>query len=77
VQKYILKTKQNPYLGGIGMSEETIVINIPPVEEWTLRNLKSVCRHNKKKGLYKNGTRDQLVQCVKGILRQRGMRDED
>jgi hypothetical protein len=76
VQKYILKTKQNPYLGGIGMSEETIVINIPPVEEWTLRNLKSVCRHNKIKG-YTQMERDQLVQCVKGILRQRGMRDED
>lgn len=53
------------------MSEETIVINIPPVEEWTLRNLKSVCRHNKIKG-YTKMERDQLVQCVKGILRQRG-----
>ncbi|MBJ8030709.1 hypothetical protein [Bacillus cereus group sp. N21] len=49
------------------MREETIVINIPRVEEWTLRNLKSVCRHNKIKG-YTKMNREQLVQCVKEIL---------
>lgn len=49
------------------MSEETITINIPPVEEWTLKNLKSVCKHNKVKG-YTKMERKQLVQCVKKIL---------
>ncbi|WP_420974180.1 hypothetical protein [Bacillus thuringiensis] len=49
------------------MSEETITINIPPVEEWTLKNLKSVCKHNKVKG-YTKMEHKQLVQCVKKFL---------
>ncbi len=50
------------------MSEETIVINIPAVEEWPLKQLKSVCRHNKIKG-YTKMDREQLVQHVKEIIR--------
>ncbi|WP_167332908.1 hypothetical protein [Bacillus gaemokensis] len=49
------------------MSEETITINIPPVEEWPLKQLKSVCRHNKIKGYTKMG-REQLIQHVRVIL---------
>lgn len=52
------------------MSEKAVIINIPPVEKWTIKNLKSVCRHNKIKG-YTKMERDQLVQCVKDILGQR------
>lgn len=53
------------------MSEKPVIINIPSVEKWTIKNLKSVCRHNKIKG-YTKMERDQLVQCVKDILEQRG-----
>ncbi|MCR8860369.1 hypothetical protein NQ113_24675 [Bacillus pseudomycoides] len=53
------------------MSGKPVIINIPPVENWTIKNLKSVCRHNKIKG-YTTMDRDQLVQCVKEILGQRG-----
>lgn len=49
------------------MIEETIVINIPPVEEWPMKQLKSVCRHNKIKG-YTKMNREHLVQHVKVIL---------
>ncbi|MBJ8031886.1 hypothetical protein [Bacillus cereus group sp. N21] len=46
---------------------KTITINIPPVEKWTLRDLKLVCRHNKIKG-YTKMNRDQLMGHVRGIL---------
>ncbi|MEM5662336.1 hypothetical protein AAHB62_31785 [Bacillus cereus] len=49
------------------MSQETIVINIPPVEEWPLKQLKSVCRHNKIKG-YTKMDREQLIKHVKEII---------
>ncbi|HDR7708212.1 TPA: hypothetical protein QCX89_000103 [Bacillus cereus] len=50
------------------MSQETIVINIPPVEEWPLKQLKSVCRHNKIKG-YTKMDREQLIKHVKEIIK--------
>ncbi|ENQ3106543.1 hypothetical protein SAMN04488168_101407 [Bacillus sp. 491mf] len=50
------------------MSEETIVINIPPVEEWTMKDLKYVCKHNKIKG-YTKMDREQLVQHVKEVIK--------
>lgn len=50
------------------MNQETIVINIPPVEEWSLKQLKSVCRHNKIKG-YTKMNREQLVKHVKEIIK--------
>ncbi|MFY0138596.1 hypothetical protein [Bacillus cereus] len=50
------------------MNQETIVINIPPVEEWPLKQLKSVCRHNKIKG-YTKMDREQLVNQVKEIIK--------
>ncbi|MDZ4486009.1 hypothetical protein ORM86_22725 [Bacillus cereus] len=50
------------------MNQETIVINIPPVEEWPLKQLKSVCRHNKIKG-YTKMDREQLVKHVKEIIK--------
>lgn len=49
------------------MNEKTIVINIPPIEKWTMKELKYVCKHNKVKG-YTKMERKQLVQCVKKIL---------
>ncbi|WP_215596143.1 hypothetical protein [Bacillus mycoides] len=49
------------------MGGQAITINIPPVEKWTLRDLKSVCRHNKIKG-YTKMSRDQLIVYVREIL---------
>ncbi|MBY0129140.1 hypothetical protein H0177_02530 [Bacillus cereus] len=49
------------------MEEQAITINIPPVEKWTLRDLKSVCRHCKIKG-YAKMSRDQLIVQVREIL---------
>ncbi|WP_179863179.1 hypothetical protein [Bacillus pseudomycoides] len=49
------------------MSEKTIVINISPIEKWTMKELKYVCKHNKVKD-YTKMERKQLVQCVKEIL---------
>ncbi|WP_176546799.1 hypothetical protein [Bacillus pseudomycoides] len=49
------------------MSKETVVINIPSVEEWPMKQLKSVCRHNKIKG-YTKMTREQLMHHVRVIL---------
>ncbi|WP_197078009.1 MULTISPECIES: hypothetical protein [unclassified Bacillus (in: firmicutes)] len=49
------------------MNTKPIVIDIPPVEEWTLRDLKSVCQHNKIKG-YTKMDREQLIYHVRVIL---------
>ncbi|MEH6848582.1 hypothetical protein [Bacillus pseudomycoides] len=49
------------------MKEKAITINIQPVEKWTLRDLKSVCRHNKIEG-YAKMSREQLVNHVREIL---------
>ncbi|HFK1757071.1 TPA: hypothetical protein ACGXQC_001452 [Bacillus cereus] len=49
------------------MTEKTITINIPSVEKWTLRDLKSVCRHHKING-YAKMSRDQLIVHVREIL---------
>ncbi|HEY2493071.1 MAG TPA: hypothetical protein VGI33_09190 [Paenibacillus sp.] len=49
------------------MGGQAITINIPPVEKWTLRDLKSVCRHNKIKG-YTKMSREQLIVHVREIL---------
>ncbi|WP_170961565.1 hypothetical protein [Bacillus toyonensis] len=49
------------------MTEKTITINILPVERWTIRDLKSVCRHHKIKG-YAKMSRDQLMVHVREIL---------
>lgn len=58
------------------MSEETIVINIPPIEKWTMKELKYVCRHNKVKG-YTKMEHKQLVQSVKEILGHKKRRITD
>ncbi|MFD0768849.1 hypothetical protein ACFQZ1_07975 [Bacillus sp. CGMCC 1.60114] len=49
------------------MEGQTITINIPTVEKWTLRDLKSVCRRNKIKG-YAKMDREQLIVYVREIL---------
>lgn len=49
------------------MAEKVVTINIPTVEKWTLRDLKSVCRHQKIKG-YAKMSRDQLIVHVREIL---------
>lgn len=51
----------------IGTNDQTVIVNIPPVEKWPLKQLKSVCRHNKIKG-YTKMDREELVQHVKEII---------
>lgn len=53
--------------GMVNVSEETIVINIPVPEEWTVTDLKYACKHNKVKG-YTKMSKEQLVEAVKVIL---------
>lgn len=50
------------------MEEQAITINITPVEKWTLKQLKSVCKHNKIKG-YTKMDRKELVQHVKEVIK--------
>lgn len=50
------------------MTEKTIIIEIPPVEEWTLTDLRHTCRHNKVKG-YTKMKKEQLVKEVERIIR--------
>lgn len=52
----------------IGMDDQTVIVSIPPVEEWPLKQLKSVCRHNKIKG-YTKMDRKELVHHVKEIIK--------
>ncbi len=66
-RNWLLKMYKIVIWEGTKMIEETIVINIPPVEEWPMKQLKSVCRYNKIKG-YTKMNREQLVQHVKVIL---------
>lgn len=49
------------------MSEQTVIINIPPVEEWTITILRYACKNHKVKG-YTKMDREQLIQHVKEIL---------
>lgn len=51
------------------MSEKPVVINIPPVEEWPLKDLRSVCKHNKIKG-YTKMDKGELIQHVRGIIKK-------
>lgn len=51
------------------MDEKPIVINIPPVEEWSLKELKSVCKHNKIKG-YTKMDRVELIDHVRKIIKK-------
>lgn len=44
------------------------VIVIPPVETWTLKDLKFTCSHNKVKG-YTRMSRDELIAAVKEIIK--------
>lgn len=46
-----------------------MVIRIPPVEEWTLKDLKYTCRHHKVKG-YTKMSKDQLIIEVKKIIQR-------
>lgn len=50
------------------MNEEKIVINIPPVEKWTMKDLKYTCKHKKVKG-YTKMSREELIENVKIILK--------
>ena len=50
------------------MNDQTVIVSIPPVEEWPLKQLKSVCRHNKIKG-YTKMDREELVKNVKEIIK--------
>ncbi|MCJ8008917.1 hypothetical protein ACFFF5_21115 [Lederbergia wuyishanensis] len=52
------------------MSKEQIIIEIPPVESWTLKDLKYTCRRNKVKG-YTTMNREQLISSVKEILKNK------
>lgn len=50
------------------MSEETVIINIPRVEDWTLTQLRYTCKRNKVKG-YTKMTREELIANVKEIIK--------
>ncbi|MED1010754.1 hypothetical protein [Bacillus mycoides] len=50
------------------MGGQAITINIPPVEEWPLKQLKSVCRHNEIKG-YTKMNREELVKHVREVIK--------
>lgn len=49
------------------MNEKPIVIKIPPVEEWTLSDLKRVCKHNKIKG-YTKMSKTELIKHVQDVI---------
>lgn len=51
------------------MENKPIIINIPPVEEWPLKELKMVCKHNKIKG-YTKMERSELIKHVKEIIKK-------
>lgn len=46
---------------------EPIVIKIPAVTEWTLKELRYACKHNKVKG-YTKMDRDELIVEVNEII---------
>ncbi|PDY91452.1 hypothetical protein [Bacillus toyonensis] len=60
----------------IGMNDQTVIVSIPPVEEWPLKQLKSVCRHNKIKG-YTKMDRKELVHHVKEIIKSMKPTEEE
>lgn len=46
---------------------DTVVIKMPSVENWEIKELKYTCKHNKIKG-YTKMNRDQLIHEVKKII---------
>jgi hypothetical protein len=49
------------------MSEETVIINIPNVEDWNITQLKFTCKKNKVKG-YTKMSREELIIAVKEVI---------
>lgn len=46
---------------------DTVVIKMPGVESWSIKELKYTCKHNKVKG-YTKMNREELIQEVKSII---------
>lgn len=51
------------------MSENPIIIEIPTVETWTMKDLKYTCRHNKVKG-YTKMSKEELIDAVKKVIQE-------
>ena len=49
------------------IGNEVIIIEVPGIENWTTKELKYTCKHNKVKG-YSKMNRDQLIKQVKEIV---------
>lgn len=49
------------------MDEKPIIINIPAIYTWTLKELKYACKKNKVKG-YTKMSREELVTAVENIV---------
>lgn len=59
------------------MVEKPVILNIPSVETWTLKELKYTCKRNKVKG-YTKMTKDELIVAVKGVIENfKAERSED
>lgn len=50
-------------------SKETIIINVPGVESWSLKELRSCCKNNKVTG-YTKMNREQLIEEVRDIIKK-------
>lgn len=50
-------------------SKETIIINVPGVEAWSLKELRNCCKNNKVKG-YTKMNREQLIEEVRNIIKK-------
>jgi hypothetical protein len=49
------------------MESKEVNINIPSVDNWTIKDLKYTCKRNNVKG-YTKMNREQLIQVVKEII---------
>lgn len=47
--------------------EDTVTIKIPPVNEWTLTQLRNLCKRNKVKG-YTKMNKEQLIKEANNII---------
>jgi hypothetical protein len=63
-----LVNRKNEMVGCLKMDDKPIVINIPTVDEWPMKDLKRVCRHKKIKG-YTKMSREELVLHVREVIR--------
>jgi len=55
------------------MVSEPVIIKIPKIEEWPITHLRKCCQKNKVPG-YTKMSRDELVQAVKKIVNDKGVK---